>query len=159
MKWFLSILTVALVLAVAGEAVAQFASGVNPQGNERRSMGNLRNNQHQNPQNAAQAQQYQRQTQTAGGGLTHQRYGYGNAPYYSRPPVQPYYVNPTPGYRSPYPQVDQGYGYHVVPFGGQPQYVPPANYIYNPQLGRWVPNYNVYPYNYNRYPQYPMRYR
>lgn len=151
MKWFLSILTVVLVFAVAGEAVAQFAGGGNSQGDTRRSMGNLRNNQHQNPQNAAEAQRYQQRTQ-GNSGLTHNRYGYGNAPYYTQPPVQPYYVNPNPGVYSPYPQVDRGYGYYVVPFGGQTQYVPPGNMIYNPYLRRWVPNYNAYPYHYhNRY--------
>lgn len=153
MKWLFSILTIALVVAADQAAVAQFSSGVNPPGNERRSMGNLRNNQAQNPQNAAQARLYQQQTQGYSSGLTHQRYGYGNAPYYTQPPVQPYIVNPFPGVYSPY--VDQGYGYYVIPWGGQPRYVPPSPYIYNPYTRRWVPNYNVYP-QYNRYFPYSM---
>jgi hypothetical protein len=59
---------------------------------------------------------------------------YGNPPYYQRPPAQ-YYPVPYPFYARPYhpyDAADRGYGYYVVPWGGQPYYMPPRYYYYSP---------------------------
>jgi len=119
MRRFLAGLAVAAAVVIVTGAIArgQQSTGVNPPGNERRSMGNLR---YEAPRvNPAP------QPGTRSDGFTHRRYSYGNPPYYRRPPVSPYYVLPY-GYN---PYWDRGYGYYVVPWGSRPYYVPPA---YNP---------------------------
>ncbi len=111
---------VALTVILLGQfARAQNTNGVNPPGNERRSMGNLRPNTFPTNPNAGVGR--------GPDGFTHRRYGYGNAPYYRRPPTTPYYVMP------PYGGADRGYGYYVVPWGGRPYFVPPRYpYYVNP---------------------------
>jgi len=113
---------VLLVVLAGGSGWGQITGGVNPPGNEQRSMGNLRPNMTA-PGDAAVGR--------GPAGFTHRRYSYGNPPYYRRPPVRPYYVAP------PYYGYDRGYGYYVYPWGGRPYYVPPRGYWYTPFPYRW----------------------
>ena len=86
-------LLLSAVLFAVGALVAEQAfSAVNPPGNERRSMGNLKNTERPNPN-------------SGGGSTLHRPWSYGNPPYYRRPPTTPYYVVPQPVYPTPY------YGY------------------------------------------------
>jgi hypothetical protein len=115
MRYF-AVTTVGLLLAVlaAEQLLAQqINNGVNPPGNERRSMGNLRPSTQPNSSGGGTSR-----------GYVHRPWSYGNPPYYRRPPVTPYYV---PNY---VPYWDRGYGYYVVPWGGQPYYMPPPYYRY-----------------------------
>jgi len=121
----LLILSVAAFLTAAticDNAWAQITGGVNPPGNERRSMGNLRPNQF--PANPGAS------VGRGPDGFSHRRYSYGNQPYYRRPPTTPYYVTP------PYSGYDRGYGYYVYPWNGRPYFVPPRGY--------WYPAYPYY---------------
>lgn len=97
-----------LVLTVADRALAQNKnySGVNPPGYERRSMGNLPG-------------AYEAQSRPAT--PRYRPYSYGNPPYYTRPPVTPYYVVPQPYY------------------WGYPTYVPPSYYGFGPYGGYRTP--------------------
>jgi len=88
----------------------------------------------------------------------HKPWAYGTGTYYKRPPAQYYPVVPQPYYAArpyhPYDGVDQGYGYYVAPFGGQPYYMPPRYnyyapyynqpYQYRTQPYRTQPNVNPY---------------
>jgi len=85
MKRFL--LLSGLVFAMGALIAEPALSAVNPPGNERRSMGNLRNTERPNPNS---------------GSTLHQPWAYGNPPHYRRPPTTPYYVVPQPVYPSPY---------------------------------------------------------
>jgi len=92
-------LIVVAVLLVAGLVVQTALAGVNPPGNERRSMGNLKNTERPNPT--------PNPTPTPNARF-HHPWSYGNPPYYRRPQTTPYYVVPRPVY--PYPR-----GYYPYP--------------------------------------------
>ncbi len=138
---------VALIGWLAGEnASAQFIPyGANPSGNANKAAAqpNANNNAAQ-PNANNPAGRTQRPWSYSNPTYYHRPWSYGNPPYYNRPPTQ-YYPVPVPYYTNrpyyPYDAVDQGYGYYVAPWGGQPYYVPPR-YYYQP--------YQTYPY-YNRY--------
>ncbi|HUT11180.1 MAG TPA: hypothetical protein VMY42_11830 [Thermoguttaceae bacterium] len=128
-----SLLAAGLVVLFAAE-IARAANPVFPQGDQRRSMGNLLPGTVQPvPSPSASG---------SGGVLSHQRYSYGNPPYYQRPPVTPYYVVPqyvNPYYASPY-YASPYYGYS--PYGGyyvQPYPVMPQPYYVAPRAHRYVP--------------------
>ena len=111
-------LVVAAAVFVLGVLVAERAlSAVNPPGNERRSMGNLRNTEPSNPNPAARP---------------HRPWSYGNPPYYRRPPTTPYYVVPQPvypyrygTYRYPYPYWYRQYNTTPYPWGPKIYYPVP----------------------------------
>ncbi len=114
-----------LAVTVVGDRVwAQVVTnGVNPPGNERRSMGNLR------PNTTVQPPVSNGSVGRDSAGFTHRRWGYGKAPYYRRPPTTPYYVVPQ---YSPY-----NYGHYYVPWNGRPYYVPPGGGYYAPYANRY----------------------
>ena len=131
-------MAVVLIGVLAGDALGQFQQGgANPAGNAANAAQPKTNNPNahtQRPWSYSNPKYYSKP------------WSYGNPPYYNRPPTQ-YYPVPVPYYTNrpyyPYDAVDQGYGYYVVPWGGQPRYVPPR--YYQP-----YPYYQSYPY-YNRY--------
>ena len=109
MRCFLTgLAAVALVMIATGDrAWSQIHNGVNPPGNERRSMGNLRP---ATPPSASES--------PARPSRLHRPWGYGKSPYYRRPPVQPYYVVPQP------------YGYQPYYIYPRPYYVQPTPWPY-----------------------------
>ncbi len=99
MKYVLSSLLAAVLVVAIGDGVpgGQIYNGVNPPGNERRSMGNLRPA--TPPATAASP---------APKSTLHRPWTYGNPPYYKRPPAVPYYVPYYPRYGRR--------GYYVLPY-------------------------------------------
>ena len=99
-----SLAAVALVMVVLGDrARSQITGGVNPPGNERRSMGNLR------PATPPAVQSPSRSSRL------HRPWAYGNPPYYRRPPAQPYYVIPQPYGYQPYYVYPRPYYVYPMP--------------------------------------------
>ncbi len=109
-------LLLSAVVFFVGAVLAERAfSGVNPPGNERRSMGNLKNT--------------ERTDTNSSGSTLRKPWSYGNPPYYRRPPTTPYYVVPQPVYPAPYYRYP-AYRYRAYPVPS----VPLSPYPWGPRL-------------------------
>jgi len=125
MKCVLPSLLAAGLVVLAVAQIARAENPVFPQGDQRRSMGNLL---------PGTVQPVPSPSVPRSRVLNHQRYSYGNPPYYRRPPVTPYYVVPQyvyPYYVSPY-YARPYYGYSPYGYYLPPLYVAPQVYGFGP---------------------------